>query len=152
MNKRELKFNKILKNQHSWCIMFINVNKTCGTRKITSFQKLWPVKHPISYLQSEATTRGAPKKKGVLEYFSKFTGKRLCQSLLFIKKETLAQVFSWEFGRLLLLQKNIFVDFPNLSSKKLINFGQTNKFCVVLISHHEILGCSGLRCGYYSRF
>ena len=40
-------------------------------------------------------------KKGVLKNFAKFTGKHLCQSLFFkknfIKKETLAQVFSCEF-------------------------------------------------------
>ena len=38
-------------------------------------------------------------KKGVLENFSKFTGKHLCshQACNFIKKETLAQVFSCEF-------------------------------------------------------
>ena len=48
-------------------------------------------------------------KKGVLRNFAKFTGKHLCQSLFFNKvaglrpatllekKETLAQVFSWEF-------------------------------------------------------
>ena len=46
-------------------------------------------------------------KKGVLRNFTKFTGKHLCQSLFFnkvagqacnfIKKETLAQVFSCEF-------------------------------------------------------
>ena len=46
-------------------------------------------------------------KKGVLINFTKFTGKHLCQSLFFnkvagaacnfIKKETLAQVFSCEF-------------------------------------------------------
>ena len=44
-------------------------------------------------------------KKGVLKSFVKFTGKHLCQSLFFhkvaghnfIKKETLAQVFSCEF-------------------------------------------------------
>ena len=35
-------------------------------------------------------------KKGVLWNFAKFTGKHLCLSL-FIKKETLAQVFSCEF-------------------------------------------------------
>ena len=35
-------------------------------------------------------------KKGVLRNFSKFSGKHLCQSL-FIKKETLAQLFSCEF-------------------------------------------------------
>ena len=44
-------------------------------------------------------------KKGVLRNFAKFTGKHLCQKLFFnkeslfsfIKKETLAQVFSREF-------------------------------------------------------
>ena len=46
-------------------------------------------------------------RKGVLRNFAKFTGKHLCQSLFFskvaglacnfIKKETLAQVFSCEF-------------------------------------------------------
>ena len=39
-------------------------------------------------------------KKGVLKYFTKFTGKHLCQSLFFnkvIKNETLAHVFSCEF-------------------------------------------------------
>ena len=35
-------------------------------------------------------------KKGVLRNFAKLTGKHLCQSLFF-KKETLAQVFSFEF-------------------------------------------------------
>ena len=46
-------------------------------------------------------------KKSVLRNFAKFTGKQLCKSLFFnkivglrhnfIKKETLAQVFSYEF-------------------------------------------------------
>ena len=49
--------------------------------------------------------------KGVLRNFAKFTGKQLCQSLFFnrvvdaacnfIKKETLAQVFSCEFEKFL---------------------------------------------------
>ena len=43
-------------------------------------------------------------KKGVLRNFAKFTGKHLCQSL-FIKKETLAQVFSCEFCE---ISKNTF--------------------------------------------
>ena len=45
-------------------------------------------------------------KKGVLRNFAKFTGKHQCQSLAeacnFIKKETLAQVFSceiWEISK-----------------------------------------------------
>ena len=36
-------------------------------------------------------------KKGVLKNFANFTGKHLCQSLFYIKKGTLAQVFSWKF-------------------------------------------------------
>ena len=53
-------------------------------------------------------------RKGVLRNFAKFTGKHLCQSLLFnnvpgpcnfIKKETLAQVFSCEFCE---ISKNTF--------------------------------------------
>ena len=41
-------------------------------------------------------------KKGVLRTSVKFTGKHLCQSLCFIKvAETLAQVFSFEFGKFL---------------------------------------------------
>ena len=47
--------------------------------------------------------------KGVLRNFAKFTGKHLCQSLFlslnFIKKETLAQVFSCEFSE---ISKNTF--------------------------------------------
>ena len=45
-------------------------------------------------------------KKDVIENFAKYTGKHLCQSLFFnkvanfIKKETLAQVFSCEFGEI----------------------------------------------------
>ena len=46
-------------------------------------------------------------KKGILKNFTKFTGKHLCQSLFFnkaagnfIKKETLAQVFSCEFCKI----------------------------------------------------
>ena len=35
--------------------------------------------------------------KGVLRNFAKFTGKHLWQSLFFIKKETLTQVFSFKF-------------------------------------------------------
>ena len=54
---------------------------------------LWPLK--TLYRNSH---RRRSIKKGVLENFAKFTGKLLCQSLSFyIKKETLAQVFSCKF-------------------------------------------------------
>ena len=43
-------------------------------------------------------------RKGVLRNFAKFTGKHLCESL-FIKKETLAQVFSYKFCE---ISKNTF--------------------------------------------
>ena len=42
-------------------------------------------------------------KKGAQRHFTKFTGKHLCQSLFlikFVKKETLAQVFSCEFCKI----------------------------------------------------
>ena len=39
-------------------------------------------------------------KKGVLKNFAKLTGKHLCPSF-FIKKETLVQVFSYEFCEIL---------------------------------------------------
>ena len=52
----------------------------------------------------ETATRKVFYKKGVLRSFTKLTGKHLCQSLFFnkvasnfIKKETLAQVFSCQF-------------------------------------------------------
>ena len=39
-------------------------------------------------------------KKSVLTNFAKFTGKHLCRSLFFNKKDTLAQVFSYEFCKI----------------------------------------------------
>ena len=39
--------------------------------------------------------------------FAKFKGKHLCQSPFFIKKETLRQVFSFEFGE---ISENTFFD------------------------------------------
>ena len=49
-------------------------------------------------------------RKGVLRNFAKFTGKQLCQNLVFnkvagLKKESLAQVFSCEFFK---ISKNTF--------------------------------------------
>ena len=45
----------------------------------------------------EAVVQRCSAKKDVLRNFAKLTGKDLCQSLNFIKKETLEQVFSCEF-------------------------------------------------------
>ena len=68
--------------------------------------------------------------KGALWNFAKFTGKHLCQSLFFnkvagqacnfIKKETLAQVFSCEFCK---ISKNIFSHrTPPAAASLLMNF------------------------------
>ena len=54
---------------------------------------------------TRSSHRKCSVKKGVLKNFAKFTGKHLCQSLFliklyacnFIKKESLAQIFSYEF-------------------------------------------------------
>ena len=61
---------------------------------------------PVSFT-SRSSRQRCSVKKGVLRNFLKFTGKHLCQSLFFnkvagsacnfIKKETLAQLFSCEF-------------------------------------------------------
>ena len=48
---------------------------------------------------TEAVTRSSSVKKSVVKNFAKFTGKHLHQSH-FIKKETLAQVFSCEFYKI----------------------------------------------------
>ena len=53
---------------------------------------------------SRSSQQRCSMKKGVLRNFAKFTGKHLCQSL-YIKKETLAQVFSCEFCE---ISKNTF--------------------------------------------
>ena len=44
---------------------------------------------------------------GQIRKFAKFKGKHLCQSPFFIKKETLRQVFSFEFGE---ISENTFFD------------------------------------------
>ena len=71
-------------------------------------------------------------KKGVLENFAKFTGKHLCQSLFFnkvadlrktppmacnfIKKDTLAQVFSCEFCEI--FKNTFFTEHLRLTASK----------------------------------
>ena len=62
----------------------------------TTYQD-WPSRRYWSMARSSHRT--CSFKKCVLKNFAKFTGKHLCQSLFF-KKETLAQVFSCEFGKI----------------------------------------------------
>ena len=68
--------------------------------------KVFLIKRSFS-IPRDAITVFFHTKSGVLKNVAKFIGKHLCQSLFliqlrgkscnFIKKETLAQVFSWEF-------------------------------------------------------
>ena len=53
-------------------------------------------------------------KKGVLRNLTKFTGKHLPEACNFIKKETLAQVFSYEFCEI----------FKNTSGPVLLKFNK----------------------------
>ena len=74
------------------------------------FDKLWFLVFSESYKLVTLARQKQPlevlyDKKGVLKNFAKFTGKHLRQSLeasacKFIKKETLAQVFSCEFCKI----------------------------------------------------
>ena len=53
------------------------------------------------WIDPEAVAQRFSIEKGVLRNFGKLTGKHLCQSLCnFIKKETLAQLFSDEFSEI----------------------------------------------------
>ena len=62
------------------------------TRDCTKLQTF----HVLSQ-QFRSSHRWCSIKKGVLKNFLKFTGKHLCHSRFFNKKDTLAQVFSCEF-------------------------------------------------------
>ena len=64
------------------------------------------LKISISVASLQAVVQRCFCKKGVPRNFAKFTGKQLCQSLFFIKKETLAQLFSCEFFE---ISKNTFL-------------------------------------------
>ena len=89
-------------------------------RKLCLFEQDYFEKRPVHhYIPTIHNRRSScPEvffKKGVLRNFAKFTGEHLCQSLFFnkvaggacnfIKKETLAQVFSCEFCE---ISKNTF--------------------------------------------
>ena len=68
-------------------------------------------------------------KKGVLRNFAKFTGKHLCQRLFFIKKKTLAQVFSCEFCE---ISKNTFsYRAPLVAASKFSNSSLLKKFTLI---------------------
>ena len=76
---------------------------------------------------AETVARRCSVRKGVLRNFVKFTAKHLCQSLFFnkftgqacnfIKKETLAQVFSCEFSE---ISKNNFSYRTPLAASQLV--------------------------------
>ena len=93
-------------------------NRAYRFLQMSNVLPLFPISHGISFMVGFFLFRSSRpevfSKKGVLGHFAKFTGKHLCQSLFFnkvagqanfIKKETLAQVFSCEFCE---ISKNTF--------------------------------------------
>ena len=73
-----------------------DTNNDSKTNKITT---------KYCFTTARSSHPGVFCRKGVLRNFAKFTGKHLCQSLFFNKKETLVQVFSCEFCE---ISKNTF--------------------------------------------
>ena len=71
-------------------------------------------------------------KIGVLKNFAKFTGKHLCQSLFFIKKEALTLVFSCEFCEI--FQSTFFYRIPPVAA---------SVFCAVSYWYHQLAHWSG---------
>ena len=108
------------------------------------------IQYPIKYPRWRLFQKKPPDvfyKKGVLENFVKFTGKYLCQSLLFnkvtgqactfIKTENLAQVFSCEFCEN--FKNTFFTEHPGrllLPLAKIVNsFSQKSSITDVLKVH-----------------
>ena len=81
--------------------------------------KLKPEKLKLSYCSRSSRTYVVCK-KGVLNIFTKFARKHLCHSL-FLKKETLAHVFSYEFCEI--FKKTLF--YKNTSG---------GRFCISLLT------------------
>ena len=74
-------------------------------------------------------------KENLVKTFSKFTGKHLCQSLFsikFIKKETLAQVFSCEFWEI--SKSNFFYKTPPEVYQGLLETSKTESFVTTVNS------------------
>ena len=76
----------------------------------------------MNYLPHFVIARNSHRKcsieKGVLENFSKFTGKHLCQVLAsnFIKKETLEQLFSTELSQI--NKTTFFIEHPLVTASE----------------------------------
>ena len=97
--------------------------KACNIAKRTSLNYVWTAIFPWLSLKlqifrrfrirsskidslwnAKSSHRRCSVRKGILRKFAKFTGKHLCQSHFF-KKETPAQVFSYEFCK---IRQNVF--------------------------------------------
>ena len=101
--------------------------------------KFWPATEELlAATQAEYQGSSRPEvfcKEGDLRNFTKFTGKHLWQKL-FIKKETLAQVFSCEFCEI--SKEQLFLynksgGYFRISRK----VKQLNKYLVIRQAHHE---------------
>ena len=71
----------------------------CFTVKFAKFLRVPNLEHlrTTASVVFRSSHQRCSVRKGVHRNFTKFTGKHLCQSLFFKKKQTLGQVFSWEF-------------------------------------------------------
>ena len=87
------------------CFYFRNNSRKLDIKKANKFLILWVISTMAKFRSSRPEVFC---KKGVLKNFAKFTWKYLCQSLFFnkvAKKETLSQLFSCKFCRIV---KNTF--------------------------------------------
>ena len=94
--------------------LYVNYNRQSQTSRaisvnIVGFILCWTLALNFDFPHFNSSHQRCSLRKGALRNFAKFTGKHLCQSLLFnkvaIKKETLAQLFSCEFCE---ISKNAF--------------------------------------------
>ena len=113
-------YKKRVQFQANACVHFFAGNNNTNVM-VRKFQKIcWPihsnklerVPQPCSnenYRKLRSSRQSNSIEIGVLKNFTKFAGKHLCQSLCnFIKKATLAQVFSCEFCEI--FQNNFFTE------------------------------------------
>ena len=106
--------------------------------EILRYRTSWIRKSFQTFVDSEAATRRHSIRKEVLRNFAKLTGKHLCQSLFFnkvvevcnfIKKETVAEMFSCEFCK---ISKTTFsyITLPVATSVDCLHIENDKKFTV----------------------
>ena len=133
---------KIKKNQVRYNFSFILEYMSCKTTLV--LKRLLRKKKSFQYSKGRSSHWKSPIKKGVIRNLARFKGKYLCKNLFliklkasacsFIKKETLAEVFSCEFGK---IYKNTFLILYLLATASQRFFILEQK--VVLYAFHSYL-------------